>query len=114
MAARPPRAMAVVNGRPLGQTFTQFSRCRRQQYVTQLLSVDDRATYCSCAHAAPLGALTFPILQRLAEAVVLVSEDEIRQAVKFLLLRLRVLVQPSGAAAAAAVLFGKLRPESRP
>ncbi|MGO9231371.1 MAG: threonine/serine dehydratase [Bryobacteraceae bacterium] len=56
------------------------------------------------------GALTFPILQRLAEAVVLVSEDEIRQAVKFLLLRLRVLVEPSGAAAAAAVLFGKLPP----
>jgi len=56
------------------------------------------------------GALTFPILQRLAEAVALVSEDEIRQAVKFLLLRLRVLVEPSGAAAAAAVLFGKLPP----
>jgi len=39
---------------------------------------------------------------------VLVSEDEIRAAVRFLLLRLKILVEPSGAASAAAVLFGKL------
>jgi threonine dehydratase len=54
------------------------------------------------------GELTFPILQRLVERVALVSDDEIRAAVKFLLLRLKILVEPSGAAAAAAVLFRKL------
>jgi len=54
------------------------------------------------------GALTFPVLQQLAEAVALVSEEEIRQTVKFLLLRLKLLVEPSGAVPAAAVLFGKL------
>ena len=43
------------------------------------------------------GALTFPIVQRLAEAIVLVAEDEIRAAVKFLLLRMKILVEPSGA-----------------
>ena len=37
-----------------------------------------------------------------------VSDDEIRAAVKFLLLRLKVLVEPSGAVPAAAVLFHKL------
>ena len=56
------------------------------------------------------GALTFPVLRQLAEGVVLVSDDEIRQTVKFLLLRLKVLVEPSGAVPAAAVLFGKLPP----
>ena len=56
------------------------------------------------------GALTFPVVRQLAEAVVLVSDDEIRQTVKFLLLRLKVLVEPSGAVPAAAVLFGKLPP----
>ena len=40
-----------------------------------------------------------------------VSDDEIRAAVKFLLLRLKILVEPSGAASAAAVLFHKLPPE---
>jgi threonine dehydratase len=54
------------------------------------------------------GALTFPVLQRHVERVLLVSEDEIRQTVKFLLMRMKLLVEPSGAVAAAAVLHQKL------
>ena len=54
------------------------------------------------------GELTFPILRSLAERILLVSEEEIRAAVKFLLLRLKILVEPSGAVSAAAVLFHKL------
>jgi threonine dehydratase len=59
------------------------------------------------------GELTFPIIQCLAERVALVSDDEIRATVKFLLLRLKILVESSGAAAAAAVLFHKLPPGIR-
>jgi threonine dehydratase len=59
------------------------------------------------------GALTFPVLQQLVERVVLVTEEEIRAALKFLLLRLKILVEPSGAVPAAAVLFHKLPPEVR-
>jgi threonine dehydratase len=54
------------------------------------------------------GELTFPIVNALAERIVLVSDDELRATVKFLLLNLKILVEPSGAAAAAAVLFRKL------
>ncbi len=54
------------------------------------------------------GEFTFPVVKRLVERIVLVSDDEIRAAVKFLLLRLKILVEPSGAAAVAAVLFRKL------
>jgi threonine dehydratase len=54
------------------------------------------------------GQLTFPVLRKLVERVVLVSDSEIRSAVKFLLLRLKMLVEPSGAVPAAAVLFRKL------
>jgi threonine dehydratase len=54
------------------------------------------------------GKLTFPIVQRLVEQVVLVSEQEIIETMKFLLLRMKILVEPSGVVAAAAVLFGKL------
>lgn len=57
------------------------------------------------------GELTFPIVKRLVERIALVSDDELRAAVKFLLLRMKILVEPSGAAAAAAVLFRKLPPE---
>jgi threonine dehydratase len=57
------------------------------------------------------GKLTFPIIRRLAEKILLVSEAEIRATVKFLLEKVHILVEPSGAAALAAVLFGMLPPE---
>ena len=59
------------------------------------------------------GELTFPIVRSLAERIILVTDDELRTAVKFLLLQLKILVEPSGAAAAAAVLFHKLPPDIR-
>jgi threonine dehydratase len=54
------------------------------------------------------GEITFPIVQRLVEKIILVTEEEIKATVKFLLTRLKILVEPSGAVAAAAALFGKL------
>ena len=54
------------------------------------------------------GELTFPIIQRNVERVVLVTDAEIREAMKYLLLRLKILVEPSGAVTAAAALSGKL------
>ncbi|HVW83192.1 MAG TPA: threonine/serine dehydratase [Bryobacteraceae bacterium] len=54
------------------------------------------------------GKLTFPVIQRHVEQILLVTEDEIRATVRFLLERMKILVEPSGAVAAAAVLFGKL------
>jgi threonine dehydratase len=57
------------------------------------------------------GILTFPVIQRHVERVLLVSEAEIRATVRFLLERVKILVEPSGAVALAAVLFGMLPPE---
>lgn len=54
------------------------------------------------------GALTFPLLQQNAEDVLTVSDQEIVATIKLMLFRMKTLVEPSGAAAAAAVLFGKL------
>ena len=54
------------------------------------------------------GELTFPIIQRHVEKILLVTDDEIRATVKFLLMRLKILAEPSGAVAAAAALCGKL------
>ena len=56
------------------------------------------------------GEITFPIVQKHVEQIVLVTDDEIRATVKFLLSRLKILVEPSGAVAAAAVLYKKLPP----
>jgi threonine dehydratase len=54
------------------------------------------------------GTLTFPVLQKTAEDVLTVSDEEIIETIKFFLFRMKLLVEPSGAAAAAAVLTGKL------
>lgn len=54
------------------------------------------------------GILTFPILQKTAEDVLTVSDQEIIETIKFFLFRMKLLVEPSGAAAAAAVFGGKL------
>lgn len=54
------------------------------------------------------GKLTFPIIQNLVEDVILVTEDEIRATMRLMLERMKILVEPSGAVAAAAVLFGKI------
>lgn len=54
------------------------------------------------------GILTFPVMQRHVERILLVSEAEIRATMRFLLERVKILVEPSGAVALAAVLFGML------
>jgi threonine dehydratase len=56
------------------------------------------------------GSHTFPVIQRLVEDVLLVSEDEIKQAVKYVMSRVKIVVEPSGVVAAAAVLNRKLPP----
>ncbi len=59
------------------------------------------------------GRLTFPIVRAMAECVLLVSEDEIKATMRFLLTRMKMLTEPSGAVAAAAVLHKKLPADIR-
>src|SRR5205085_7967222 len=54
------------------------------------------------------GSLTFPITRANADDVLTVSDDEIRATMRFMLFRMKLLVEPSGAAAAAAVFHRKL------
>jgi threo-3-hydroxy-L-aspartate ammonia-lyase len=54
------------------------------------------------------GELTFPILQQNLTGIALVSDAEIVATVKFLALRTRIIVEPTGAVGAAAALTGKL------
>ena len=54
------------------------------------------------------GRLTFPVIQKNAEKVLLVTEDEIRATMRFVMEKLHLVVEPSGAVALAAVLSGKM------
>ncbi len=54
------------------------------------------------------GELTWPIVRRLAAGIVTVSDDEIRRAMRFAFERLKLVIEPSGASALAALLCGKI------
>jgi threonine dehydratase len=58
------------------------------------------------------GELTFAINQQLLDSVELVSDDEIRTAMAFAFERLKIVLEPSGASALAALLAGRI--EGRP
>ena len=51
------------------------------------------------------GKLTFPIVQKTVAGILLVSDDEMAETVCWMLERMKVLVEPSGAAGAAAVRY---------
>ena len=54
------------------------------------------------------GELTWPIVRSLAAGIVTVADDEIRAAMRFAFERLKLVVEPSGASAFAALLFKKV------
>lgn len=59
------------------------------------------------------GALTFPLVQEHVKDVLLVSDDQIRDAIRFAVMRLKLIIEPSGAATLAAALAGRLPGNAR-
>ncbi|WP_247467832.1 threonine/serine dehydratase [Bradyrhizobium sp. 137] len=59
-----------------------------------------------------VGELMFPVARSHVERVILVSDDAIRQAQAALWSHLRLVAEPGGAAAFAAVLAGRYRPSA--
>ncbi len=74
------------------------------------VKIDTPPTIADGLRSTSPGAITFPIIQKNVESVILVSEEEIKATLKFLLMRMKILAEPSGAVAAAAVMFKKLPP----
>lgn len=59
------------------------------------------------------GELTFPVVREAGAEILLVSDAQVIEAMKFLLLRLKILVEPTGAVAPAAVLQKMVGPAGR-
>ncbi len=59
------------------------------------------------------GELTFEVNRRLLAGGLTVSDDEVRRAIAFAFRHLKLIVEPGGAVALAAVLAGKLALEGR-
>jgi threonine dehydratase len=75
--------------------------------------VDAEARGIAADSLAPrrVGTLMFPIAQRHVDRVVLVTDDAIRQAQQALWSVLRIVAEPGGAAAFAALASGRYRPQ---
>ena len=56
------------------------------------------------------GELTFSVNRRLVDEIVLVSDDDIRAAMRFAFDRMKIVVEPSGATGIAALLADRLTP----
>ncbi|MGW2729411.1 threo-3-hydroxy-L-aspartate ammonia-lyase [Streptomyces sp. NPDC001494] len=54
------------------------------------------------------GEITFPINQRLVDAVSVVSDEEIVHTMRFVFERLKIVLEPSGASALAALMAGRV------
>jgi threonine dehydratase len=67
----------------------------------------DARSICDALQAHSPGELTFAILRRLADKGLSVSDEEVREAMRFAFRHLKLVVEPGGAAALAALLAGK-------
>jgi threo-3-hydroxy-L-aspartate ammonia-lyase len=79
---------------------------RRSLEAGRRIRIDVPRTIADGLQAQTPGALTFPINQKLLDGVVTVSDHDIVQAMRFLFERMKVVAEPSGATALAALLAG--------
>ena len=54
------------------------------------------------------GSITFPIMREHVREIVTVADDELKDAMRFAFERMKLVMEPSGAASLAAVLSGKI------
>jgi len=71
------------------------------------ISIDVPRTIADGLQATAPGELTFPVNRERADEVVTVSDAEIVDAMRFLVDRLKLVVEPSGAVGVAALLAGR-------
>lgn len=72
-----------------------------------ITSIDYVNTVADGLRASQPGELTFPVMQKYVDDVVLVTEDETIEALVFVLERMKQLIEPSAAVAVAAAMTNK-------
>jgi len=79
----------------------------------RLHSVKNPPTIADGTRTPSLGKVTFPLVLEYVDDMKTVSEMEIMEAVRFLFYRMKLVVEPSGALAIAALLSRKVEPGDR-
>ncbi len=73
-----------------------------------IVHIETPVTIADGAQTQHLGNHTFPVIQQLVSDIVTVSDPELVEAMKFFASRMKLVVEPTGCLAAAAVFSGKL------
>ncbi len=85
----------------------------RSFHSKTLQTVRNPATIADGTRTASLGQFTFPLVLQHVDDMKTVSEAAIKEAVRTLFFRMKLVVEPSGALGLAALLSGALRPAGR-
>lgn len=80
---------------------------RRSLEAGAQVRIDVPRTIADGLTVATPGDVTFPLNQRLVDEITLVTDDELRAAMRFAADRLKIVLEPSGAAGLAALLAGR-------
>ena len=89
----------VVGVEPEAGNDTQQSLARGE-----IVHIDTPRTIADGAQTQHSGALTFPVIQQLVSRIVTVSDAQLVEAMRFFAERLKLVVEPTGALGAAALL----------
>ncbi len=79
----------------------------------KLHTVSNPPTIADGTRTPSLGKITFPLVMKYVDDMITVSEEEIKEAVRFLFFRMKLVVEPSGALGVAALLGGKIKASGR-
>ncbi|WP_405096763.1 threonine/serine dehydratase [Oceanobacillus sp. FSL H7-0719] len=79
----------------------------------EITSIERSDTIADGLRASQPGYMTFPIIQKYVDDIVLVSDEEIKQAQFFVLERMKQLIEPSSAVTVAAAMNRKLGVENK-
>jgi threonine dehydratase len=83
--------------------------CLSHQQGERMCIAIDKPTLCDSLMAPAPGSLTWSINGELVDDFVTVTEEQVRHAVSFAAIRLKLTVEPGGAVALAALLNSELR-----
>lgn len=85
----------------------------RSLEVGRRITIDPPDTIADGARVQAPGVLTFPVVQERAEAVVRIPDEALVRALEILLSRMKIVIEPTGALAAAAALDGAIPADAR-
>jgi threonine dehydratase len=93
--------IAVLGVEPEAGNDTQLSLARGE-----IVHIDTPRTIADGAQTQHSGQLTFPVIQRLVQGIVTVSDAQLITTLRFFAERMKLVVEPTGCLAAAALLEG--------